>query len=88
MFTSKFLQGLKTRFSRQNLEELRIVQTAYEEPLLTEQEWLAQQGFLQQETLALFKLRQWYQNGGSDRAILVRHLEFLKWLVKDRALKS
>ncbi len=32
--------------------------------------------------LSAFRLRDWYQRGGSDRVELVRHLEFLKFLVK------
>jgi len=31
--------------------------------------------------VALLWLRHWYQTGGSDRMPLVRHWEFLKWLV-------
>jgi hypothetical protein len=29
----------------------------------------------------LLWLRQWYQNGGSDRMEIVRHLEFMKLLL-------
>jgi hypothetical protein len=44
-------------------------------------ERLAQRGFTADEILSLFWLRQWYQNGGSDRVVVLRHLEFLKLLV-------
>ncbi len=47
----------------------------------TETAMLAQCGFSPEEIVALLWLRQWYQNGGSDRVQIVRHLEFLKLLV-------
>lgn len=46
-----------------------------------ERDGLAQCGFTAEESIALFWLRQWYQTGGSDRMEVVRHWEFLKWLV-------
>jgi hypothetical protein len=48
---------------------------------LTETEMLAKDGFTPDEIVSLLWLRQWYQNGGSDRVEVVRHLEFLKLLV-------
>jgi hypothetical protein len=47
----------------------------------TEMETLTQSGFTSDEILSLLWLRQWYQNGGSDRTEVIRHLEFLKLLV-------
>jgi hypothetical protein len=47
----------------------------------TETEVLAQNGFTQDEIVSLLWLRQWYQNGGSDRVEVVRHLEFIRLLV-------
>ena len=47
----------------------------------TETNVLAEHGFTSDEILSLFWLRQWYQNGGSDRVEIVRRLEFLKLLV-------
>jgi hypothetical protein len=44
-------------------------------------------GFTSHEIASLFWLRQWYQNGGSDRASLVRHLEFLRRLVQSGDLE-
>ena len=35
-------------------------------------------GFTSDEIISLFWLRQWYQNGGSDRIEVVRNLEYLK----------
>lgn len=43
---------------------------------------LHQEGFSLQEITNLLWLRQWYQSGGSDRAQVVRHWEFLKLLVQ------
>jgi hypothetical protein len=54
---------------------------AQREPLVTDLERLAECGFTAEESAALLWLRQWYQMGGSDRMVLVRHWEFLKWLV-------
>ena len=48
---------------------------------LSETEMLAEWGFTPQEITSLLWLRQWYQTGGSDRAQIVRHLEFLKLLI-------
>jgi hypothetical protein len=42
---------------------------------------LAQSGFTAEEIADLLWLRRWYQTGGSDRMEIVRHWEFLKWLV-------
>jgi hypothetical protein len=47
-----------------------------------ERDQLAQGGFSSEEIVALLWLRRWYQTGGSDRMELVRHWEFLKWLVR------
>lgn len=60
-----------------------------EEPLMTttvettttDMDMLAQQGFTSDEILSMLWLRQWYQNGGSDRTEIIRHLEFLKLMV-------
>lgn len=49
---------------------------------------LAGWGFTSHEIASLLWLRQWYQNGGSDRASLVRHLEFLRLLVHSGELES
>jgi hypothetical protein len=58
-----------------------------EEPLITftdtetaTTDALVEQGFTSDEVLSLLWLRQWYQNGGSDRTEIIRHLEFLKLL--------
>ncbi len=51
------------------------------EDTATELDRLAQHGFTADETMSLLWLRQWYQNGGSDRMEIVRHLEFMKLLL-------
>ena len=57
------------------------------ESAVTETESLAQCGFNSDEIVSLLWLRQWYQNGGSDRVEIVRHLEFLKHLVASGKLE-
>jgi len=47
----------------------------------TETDILVQCGCSAEEIVALLWLRQWYQTGGSDRVQILRHLEFLKFLV-------
>lgn len=51
------------------------------EPVVPEVENLVEWGFTTEEIVSLVWLRDWYQSGGSDRAEVVRHLEFLKLLV-------
>ena len=48
---------------------------------------LAGWGFDPHEVASLLWLRQWYQTGGSDRATMVRHLEFLRLLVQSGELE-
>ena len=63
-----------------NSEEHLITVTSTESET-TEIDTLAQSGFTSDEIMSLLWLRQWYQNGGSDRTEIIRHLEFLKLLV-------
>ncbi len=51
------------------------------EPFVPEVENLVEWGFTTEEVVSLVWLRDWYQGGGSDRAEVIRHLEFLKLLV-------
>jgi hypothetical protein len=55
---------------------------------MLETEDLAQHGFEQDEITSLMWLREWYQNGGSDRIGVIRYLEFLKFLVSNGKLQS
>ncbi len=54
---------------------------------ILETEALVQCGFTQDEIDSLLQLREWYQHGGSDRINVVRHLEFLKFLVSNGKLQ-
>lgn len=54
----------------------------------TETDHLDQCGFSAEEIVALLWLRQWYQAGGSDRVQIVRHLEFLKFLVLNGKMEA
>ena len=54
---------------------------------VNETEILAGWGFDPHEIASLLWLRQWYQTGGSDRASMVRHLEFLRLLVQSGDLE-
>ena len=51
---------------------------------LTETESLAIIGFTPDEIISLLWLRQWYQNGGSDRIEVVRRLEYLKSRIRNK----
>lgn len=61
--------------------------TTYLEANVTEMDLLAQWGFTAEEITSLLRLRQWYQNGGSDRATILRYLEFLRLLVRSGELE-
>ena len=54
---------------------------AHRETTAADLERLAGCGFTSEEIVSLLWLQQWYQAGGSDRVELVRHWEFLKFLV-------
>jgi len=53
-----------------------------------EQDQLAQCGCSTEEIVAFLWLRRWYQTGGSDRMELLRHWEFLTWLVRASLLEE
>ena len=67
--------------------EAQLEMSMYSDIALNELDMLALWGFTQQEITTLLWLRQWYQTGGSDRASIVRHLEFLRMLVKSGELE-
>jgi len=54
----------------------------------SETEALAEGEFTQDEIASLLTLKQWYQHGGSDRVYVVRHLEFLKFLIMHGKLEA
>ncbi len=53
-----------------------------------ETEALSESGFTPEEIGCLLRLRDWYQQGGSDRVALIRPLEFLKFLRSSGQLPS
>jgi hypothetical protein len=69
-----------------NIQALEPGTAAYDANAETDA--LAKGGFTQDEIASLLRLRQWYQTGGSDRVNVVRHLEFLKFLIMQGKLKA
>jgi hypothetical protein len=67
--------------------EIQLVKVTHAEATLSEKDMLAEWGFTQQEITSLLWLRQWYQTAGSDRVAIVRHLEFLRLLVRSGELE-
>jgi hypothetical protein len=51
-------------------------------------EALTQCDYAEDEIISLLWLRQHYQSGGSDRAAVMRHLEFLRYLVMSGKLEA
>jgi len=65
-----------------NHESTRLVETT-----ANDIEALSVCGYSEDEIISLLWLRQHYQNGGSDRAAVVRYLEFLRYLVMSGQLE-
>ena len=68
--------------SEKHLELLTNAETA-----TTETVALTEGGFTSDEIVSLLWLRQWYQNGGSDRVEVLRRLEFLKLMVMNGTIE-
>jgi hypothetical protein len=64
-------------------ESTRLVETT-----ANDIEALTQCGYSEDEIISLLWLRQHYQSGGSDRASIVRYLEFLRHLVMSGKLEA
>jgi hypothetical protein len=64
-------------------ESTRLVETT-----AIDIEALTQCGYSEDEIISLLWLRQHYQSGGSDRASVVRYLEFLRRLVMSGKLDA
>jgi hypothetical protein len=64
-------------------ESTRLVETT-----ANDIEALSGCGYSEDEIISLLWLRQRYQNGGSDRAAVVRYLEFLRYLVMSGQLEA
>ena len=74
--------------SNMQTQPLEYVEMAtFPEAIPTEKDLLDQWGFTSDEIASLLWLRQWYQTGGSDRAAIVRYLEFLRLLVQSGELE-
>jgi len=67
--------------------ETQLEMVTHAEATLSEKDLLAEWGFTEEEITSLLWLRQWYQTGGSDRVVIVRHLEFLRLLVRSGELE-
>jgi len=67
--------------------EVQHERSSYADIETRDTDLLAGWGFDPHEIASLLWLRQWYQNGGSDRATIVRHLEFLRLLVQSGELE-
>ena len=79
--------GMSTHSLDNSLDNSLDIETDAQSAIL-ETEDLAQHGFEQDEITSLLRLREWYQNGGSDRIDVIRYLEFLKFLVSNDKLQS
>jgi hypothetical protein len=66
----------------------QLTRATYLETDAPEMVGLAQCDLTAEEIAALLWLRQWYQMGGSDPMEIVRHWEFLKWLVMTGKLEG
>ena len=60
-------------------EDLAV--TTIEEMVVSDFDTLTASNFSAEQIVSLIELRYHYQNGGSDRAAILRHWEFLKLLV-------
>ncbi len=58
-----------------------LATTTIEEMVVSDFDTLAASDFSAEQIVSLIELRQRYQSGGSDRAAILRHWEFLKLLV-------
>jgi len=68
---------MNTDFEAKKQDEMK----AHIETIETDREQLANFGFTSDEIVSLLWLEKWYQSGGSDRMEVVRHWEFLRFLV-------
>ena len=67
----------------ENCKRNRLVETT-----ANDIEALIRCDYSEDEIISLLWLRQSYQNGGSDRAAVVRYLEFLRYLVMSGQLEA
>lgn len=67
-------------------EELET--TAIEEMVVSDFDTLTAYDFSAEQIVSLLELRQRYQSGGSDRAQVMRHWEFLRLLVASGRMEA
>ena len=67
----------------ENCKRNRLVETT-----ANDIEALIRCDYSEDEIISLLWLRQHYQSGGSDRAAIVRYLEFLRYLVMSGQLEA
>jgi hypothetical protein len=72
----------------QPIQAEELITETHLETDASEREQLVQCGCSTEEIVALLWRRRWYQTGGSDRMELVRHWEFLKWLIRASMLEE
>jgi hypothetical protein len=62
--------------------------TTIAETMVSDIDSLTQYDFSAEQIVALLSLQQRYQSGGSDRAAVIRHWEFLRLLVASGRLQA
>ena len=65
-----------------------IETTTIEETIISDFDTLTDCEFSAEQIVSLIELRQRYQSGGSDRAAILRHWEFLKLLVASGKMEA
>jgi hypothetical protein len=65
-----------------------IESTTIEEIIIPDIDTLAACNFSAKQIVSLLELRRRYQSGGSDRASVIRHWEFLRLLVTSGRLEA
>ena len=70
-----------------SIEETRE-NTTFEETTVSDINTLSQYDFSSEQIVSLLGLQQRYQSGGSDRAAVIRHWEFLRLLVASGRLQA
>ena len=70
-----------------SIEETRE-NTTFEETTVSDINTLSQYDFSSEQIVSLLGLQQRYQCGGSDRAAVIRHWEFLRLLVASGRLEA
>jgi hypothetical protein len=64
------------------------VDTTFEDSIVSDIDTLSHYDFSSEQIVSLLGLRQRYQSGGSDRAQVIRHWEFLRMLVASGRMEA